>query len=87
MIKEIEIKAPLETLNRIEAMGLLTKWNMDKGVLEITINDETDNDLLKLVNALSETKRVSMRCVKMDGHTINEIKKAVEEQNGTRTNS
>ena len=51
MIKEIEIKAPLETLNRIEATGLLTKWNMDKGVLEITINDETDNDLLKLVNA------------------------------------
>jgi len=74
MVKVIEVKAPLETLNRIEATGLPTKWVPDKDVLEVTINDETDDDLRKLITALSETtKKFTLKCTKIEGYTVEEI--------------
>jgi hypothetical protein len=57
MVKEIELNAPLDILNKVEATGLPCHWN---GVsLVITLDDDSSEDLFKLGKALSGAKKVT----------------------------
>lgn len=64
MIKTLGIDAPLETLNAIEASGLTCKW--DGEFLNVTVDGENYDDLLKLAKALSGCKQYSVRCLKVE---------------------
>jgi hypothetical protein len=61
-IKEIE--APLEVLNKIEATGLPCRWKGAQGVLVVTLDSESTEQLLKFGRALSGAARIKYHCVR-----------------------
>lgn len=83
MEKVIELDAPLETLNRFEATGLRCKWNGD--ALEVTLDGDCKEDLLKFATALHACKRVTMRCTRIGGVNVKDIQKFCQEQGRAET--
>jgi hypothetical protein len=79
MIKEIEVSAMPNILDKIHASGLPCKMDEDGVIMTVTIDDDdSSNDLLKLATALAQARKVTVRCVKMDGHSTEDIVKAAQ---------
>ena len=76
MIKEIEVDTTLDILNKIAASGL--PFDMHDGIMTITVDDESEDDLGKIAMALSTAKKITFKCVKMDGFTPDEIIRAIK---------
>jgi hypothetical protein len=84
MIKEFELDAPLDILRKVEATGLPCHWNGE--VLQVTVDTDVPQDLIKLATALSGAKKVVYHCVKMDGMSMPDIetlRKAIEQSSIT----
>lgn len=92
MTKTIEVDAPLEVLNKIEASGLPCKWAGE--VLEVTIDSDSADDLLKIGHAFNEYKgKVTFKCTKIQvgdktlhQNDLKDFIKIARENHGTRTN-
>lgn len=63
MVKEIELEASLNILNRVEASGLTCKWNGE--FLIIKIDCESTDEILKLAKALDVSGKVTFRTLRM----------------------
>jgi hypothetical protein len=61
MVKTIEVDATLSILNKIESSGLPCR--MKDGIMIVTINTDSTEELLKFGQALSGAKRITYRCI------------------------
>jgi hypothetical protein len=67
MIKEIEVDAPLETLNKLEKTGLPCKWhsNEEGSAMVVTVNTDSPDELVKFGKALEGCKKVTYKCIQL----------------------
>lgn len=91
MIKTLEVDAPLEVLNRLEASGLPCKWTGE--VMEVTLDSDSADDLLKIGHVFNEYKgKVTFKCTKMQvgdktlhQEDMKNLIKIARENHGTHT--
>jgi hypothetical protein len=63
MVKTIEVEAGLDTIQKIEATGLPSHWNCDKGVLIVDLNSDDTESLVKFAQALGNNG-FTLRCLR-----------------------